>query len=360
MKKIKNKNFLYSLLASSYLLFISGCGKKEPIGYDIIQLREGEIKVAKVKIAPLMGVHSEFATPKKSPYLFAGREAGFDAIAFIYFKFDSFKTPESLWVVGRTSGILQMYKIMDSLDMDSVNWSSRPELQYFSNFEVGEAETSVVYMKEWGADTLFYIAFGDTSSLTTGMVSFDPLWIKLENDTFPYRPMKRIYIDTSYFSRDSIPDSLIYIETGAFVTQCTLYMKLYLIDSVSSDFTDTAWIQIDYLTDSLRKIYALDRATINRAEFQILIDTSYSYRSKGIEILAQYEIEDEKTFSPVSKVTEDSLTLFINSLVEKWFKKGDKLWVVIRGMTEEISRVVLIPSSARVFIVYTLPPRGRG
>lgn len=339
----------YLLLATSY------CGKKQPIGYEMVKPREGEIKIAKVESVLPYPIHSEFATTKGASSLFVGKENGFEAITFIYFEFESLQTPESLWVVGRNPGNIQICKVLDSLDMDSVNWSSRPDsFEWLDTIEIKEEDTSVVCIENWGSDTLFYIGFINTAQ----MVNFRRPWITIKGDTFTHLPMKSIYIDTSYFSPDSLPDSLTYIETGAFVTRCTLYLKLYLIDSISADSTDTMWAEIDSLTDSLRNTYGLDSATINEAEFQISIDESYSYK-KDIEILAKYEVDEEKVFSSSSMVEGDSLTLSIKPIVKKWFKKGKELWIVLEGQTKEIARVALIPKTAKFFIVYTLPPKGR-
>ena len=347
------------ILLFLYSLFLFGCGKKEPVGYGLIQPREGEIKLLKGEVNAFY-THSEFVSMKSATYLFAGKEANFSAMAFLYFEFDSSISPESLWITGKDSGQIQVCALLNSIDMDSVHWSGRPLLEPYTLVELKNDTALPVCVQEWGTDSTFYIGFSDTTNLT----SFYSLkstankpWLAIDTSCTP-EEAKSTYIDTSYFSQDSLPNSLTYIETGAFVTKCTLYLKAFVIDSLSADSSDTFKTQIDSLTDSLRTAYLFDSVTVNKAEFKICVDTTLSYKW-NIEIQAQYEVGSGKVLSSSESIKGDSLILSINAIIEKWFKEGENLWIVLEGDTKKISRVILDPNSAKLSIIYTLPPRGR-
>ncbi|MCK4306659.1 hypothetical protein KAW50_00365 [candidate division WOR-3 bacterium] len=362
------QKFSYLLLATYYLLLTTGCGKKQPVFYEQVKPREGEIKLIDGWVDTFY-THSEFANMSGATYLFAGEEAGFEALAFLYFEFDSAISPESLWVTGEDSGQIQVCKL-DSINMDSVDWSNRPELDSFNLLEIREDTALPVGIQELGTDSVFYIGFSDTIGMTSfySSRSKDKTWFTIGADTCASKETKSTYIDTSYFSQDSLPDSknLTYIETGAYVTKCTLYLNTCIIiynDSImiDSSFTDSVDIfktQINSLTNSLGKTYSLDSATVNKAEFKIWIDTTLSYKW-DIEILAQYEVNGGKVFSRSQGIDGDSLVLSIESIIEKWFKEGEKLWIVLEGDTKKISRVILDPSRARLSVTYTLPPKER-
>lgn len=357
----------YLLLPTSYLLLVSGCGKKQPVFYEQVKSREGEIKLIDGWVDTFY-THSEFANMSGATYLFAGKEANFEARAFLYFEFDSAISPESLWVTGEDSGQVQVCKLVNSINMDSVDWSKCPELEPFDTLEVRKDTAVSVCVQELGTDSIFYIGFSSTTALTSfySPKSKDKTWLTIGVDTCTPIETKSIYIDTSYFSQDSLPDSkdLTYIETGAYVTKCTLYLEVFVDikaiigDSLLVDFSDTFETQIDSLTDSLRKAYSLDSATVNKAEFKIWIDTTLSYKW-DIEIFAQYEVNEGKVFSRSQSIDGDSLVLSIGSIIEKWFKEGEQLWIVLEGDTKKISRVILDPSRARLSVTYTLPPKER-
>jgi hypothetical protein len=107
----------------------------------------------------------------------------------------------------------------------------------------------------------------------------------------------------------------------------------------------------------LRKLYSLDSVTVNEAKFKIWIDQNSSYK-KDIDIKAHYEVEGKK-ISTTSSVKGDSIFFSFESIINTWFKNGEKLWLVFEGKTKEISRVVLTPTITKFSIVYTVPPKRR-
>jgi hypothetical protein len=288
--------------------------------------------------------------------LFAGKAGGFEALTFVYFDFDTLVTPESLWVVGWDSASVEVCAITDSFDIDSVNWSNMPALEPFDTIEMNGEDTCVVYVEGLGEDSIFYVGFRGSQGM--GSLCLSP-WMTLKDDTLAkLRIRKEIYVDTSYISQDSLPDSLTFIETGAFVTRCTLFLSVDLVDSVSADSADTNWVRVDLLTDSLRQIYSLDSATVSKAEFKIRVDEEHSYKEE-IRVSAQYEAEGESGVFSSATVEDSLLILSIRPMIEQWFRKGDKLWLMLEGDTEDISRVVLDAASAELRVVYTLPPKER-
>ncbi|MBI4721728.1 MAG: hypothetical protein HY769_01800 [Candidatus Stahlbacteria bacterium] len=341
-----------------YFLFsvfcLAGCGKKQPIGYDIIAPRAGEIKIATAEIISPYITYSEFVNRKGVKDLFAGKESSFEAIAFVHFKFESLQTAESLLVIGNDSGDIFVCKVLDSLDIDSVNWSSRPQLEVIDTLEIKMGDTCKVGIEGWGEDTTFNIGFMGSDKI----VSFNSIRMSINGDSIPQGPVNFTYIDTSYLSQDSIPDSLTFIETGAFATKCTLYLAVSVIDSVSPDSADTVWVKIDSLTDSLREAFSLDSNTINKANFQIIVDTLRSYQW-NIGIFAQYETEQGKVLSNTATIQNGTLALDFKPIIDRWFRKGKRLWIVMESSSSEISRVVLVPKLATLSIVYTLPPKAR-
>ena len=352
--QISNIKNLSYLLLTAYCLLLVGCGKKQPIGYELIGPRAGEIKIATAEIILPYITYSEFVNRKGVKDLFAGKENGFEAVAFVCFEFESLQTAESLRVIGNDSGKIFICKVLDSLNIDSVNWSSRPQLEIIDTMEIKKGDTCKIGLEDWGTDTIFYVGFNGNDKI----VSFSSIKMSISGDTIPQNPVKKTYIDTSYFSQDSIPDSLAFIETGAFATSCTLYLLVSVIDSISTDSTDTLWTKIDLLTDSLREVYSLDSNTINKANFQIIVDTLRSYQP-DIGIFAQYETEQGKVFSNTATIQEGTITLDFRAIIDRWFRKGKKLWIVMESNSPEISRVVLVPKSATLSIVYTLPPKAR-
>ncbi len=363
--KCKMQNFFYLLIVACNLLLVTGCGKKQP--YGLIKSREGEIKLISGEVDTFYS-HSEFKNMSGATYLFAGKEANFEAMAFLYFEFDSSVLPESLWIMGEDSGQIQICKLMNSINMDSADWSSYPNLDLFNFLEIEKDTALSVDIQELDTNSVFSIGFSNTA----GMASFyssqnkgTKLWISIEDGDTTYYPSKSTYIDTSYFSQDSLPDSLTYIETGAYVTRCTLYLNTFVfdiadivIDTVPVDSLVVFKTQIDSLTDSLRDAYSFNDITVNKAEFKIRVDTTLSYKWDN-KIMAQYEVNGEKIFSQSRSIDGDFLTLSIKYIIEKWLKKGERLWLVLEGDTKKISRVILEPGSAELSVIYTLPPKER-
>lgn len=338
------------LLLTTCLLLFWGCGKNEPVGYDMVSPREGKIKIAKGEVTSFT-TSSEFANMSKAFYLFAGKEANFEAKAFIYFKCDTLILPETLWVIGVDSGEVEICKV-DSINIDSLTWGVGADFicDTFDTFWVGD--TSSVCVDELGDDSVFYIGFQSTA----GMVSFhspagsNKPWLSI--DTNRYIADKGTYIDTSYFSQDSLPDSLTYIETGGFVTRCTLYIRVGILDTSMS--RDTFWI--DTLSDSLRDMFK--GASVNKAELKLGVDTVRSYKW-DIELRALYEVNNEKVYSNRSSPDGDYIVFSIDKIIDKWFKEGNRLWVVIFGETEKLSRVIFDTGTAELSIIYTEPPKPR-
>jgi hypothetical protein len=344
------------LFAVVCLVLVAGCGKKQPLGYPTVEPREGEINIARGEITSPGRTWSEYSRLIGCTRLFAGKAGGFEAITFVYFDFDTLVTPESLWVVGWDSASVEVCAVTDSFDIDSVNWSNMPALVPFDTIEMNGEDTCVVGAEGLGEDSIFYVGFRGSQGM--GSLSSSP-WMTLKDDTSAsLRVRKQIYVDTSYISQDSLPDSLTFIETGAFATRCTLFLSVQLVDSVSADSVDTMWVRIDSLTDSLRQIYSLDSATVSKAEFKIAVDEKYSYKEE-IRISAEYEAEGESSVFSSATAQDDSLVLSLRSVIEQWFKKGDKLWLMLEGDTKDISRVVLDLASAELRVVYTLPPKER-
>ncbi|MCK4352365.1 hypothetical protein KAW65_03045 [candidate division WOR-3 bacterium] len=355
IEKCKMKVFLYCLLPTVYLLLLAGCGKKQPIGYEIIKSREGEIKKATGQVNTF-STYSEFTSTFHSSYLYVGDEGNFKAMAFLEFKPESLH-PDSLFLIrAEGSGKIRVCKVTEHWDTDSLNWSNFPDTsEVFDTLTIGENDTCSIFISDIVSDS-----FSIGLLPEEGMISFYASWTTREpwlsvvsdTDTIIITPEKDAYIDTSYFS---LPDSLTMIQTGAYVTQCTLYFyPLY------PSILDSATAIIDSLpkSDSTKEVAAtqtLEEATVNSAilSIPIIIDSSYN---QAIEITSTYN----STSCSADITEEDTLVkIDIRPIVQKWFESGEKLWIVLKGSTEKISRVVLKPYSAELSIIYTLPPEER-
>ncbi|MDI6839906.1 MAG: hypothetical protein QMD71_03470 [bacterium] len=342
-----------------FFILLSGCGKKEPIGYEIVKPREGEIRQARGFVVRWNN-YSEFASMSRATELFAGEECDFKAMAFICFEFDTTLLPDSLWLLGVNSGKVKVCKVTGLWNPDSINWSHIPDTgEIFDTVEIKEGDTCLVYIQDSVPDSVFSIGFLPY----IGMASFKPLRLSVKEDTNFYSPSKKVYIDTSYFTQD-----LPMIETGAYTTQCTLWFSLEIpvflkettyipIDSFLGDtvFPCTLVVGDSFITDTSVINYILNfkSATVNDASFYIPIDTTNSYKW-DIGIYAGCR----GVYSSSSHPKGDTLSLSIERIVDRWFKEGD-CWLVLKGDAQKIGRVVFDIEGAQLSITYILPPKRR-
>lgn len=350
-----NLYFLF-LLVNSLLCIMLGCGKKSPIGYDLIKNRAGEIKLATGNATYSIPLPDSFCPMGSALYLFAGKEGDFEAKSFICFKTgtDTLVTPESLWMKGNDSGKIYVYKVLDSLSTDSLIWSNAPgqnSLILLDSIDILPDSTHSVCIENYGMDTVFYIAICGTGDNMVSINSYRTtktdlqISIKEDSTTTKVTASGATYIDTSYFQNTS-SDSLPIIQTGAYVSKCSLYLNINL--------TDTDTVCITSLNDSLRTAYKLDSAVVNKAVFTIWVDTinSYEYKNKLINVLY-----NGKTASAYP--TGDSVVFSISSIIDSWFKEGNDLSLLFSGTSSEISRVAFKAKTAKLDITYTLPIKSR-
>lgn len=367
---MKNQKPIFKFCVLSFAIcVIMGCGKKVPIGYELVKGRAGEIKVASGSVSYSKSIADTFYCMTWASYLFAGKGGNFEARSFLRFKIDTdtVVTPESLWVVGQDSGKIYVYKILGTINMDSLIWSNAPVRDSFillDSMNVLKDSVSVANIENYGADTVFYIGLCGTGYNMASINSYHSgkkLCISLKGDS-----VKRVYanratyVDTSYFGADSLADSMSMIQSGELVSQCSLYVNVGLgglVKRINNDTTiiplDTA-IEVDSLTDSLRHLLKLDSAVVNKAVFKIWIDTAKSYKFENKYIIAKYKDKSASEYP-----SGDSLVFNVSSIIEKWFKEGDKLSFILIGGESEISRVVFRNNSAKLDITYTLPPKSR-
>lgn len=392
MQNVNYKLQIFSccLLSTIYCLLISGCGKKQPIGYGVVKDREGEIRTGSCEV--VSWAHRDTFAYMTTSLLFAGKDTAkeFSAMAFIQFEFDSAVSPETLWITGSSSGRVDMFKV-DSINIDSLTWGDRPperEMEIlwkkpYSLVRIEKDSAISIYVGKMfrDSDSVFCIGFsGDYG----GILSFyaSNCLLSIEEDTEnTYKPDKSAYIDTSYFSLD---DSLLMVQTGAYITRCSLNVALLIgpfitegdtdsvkvvmdtlsIDSIVKDTIvyvsmDSMYVSTDTISmDSLRHLYKLDSATVNKAIFKIPIDTSLSYE-ENISVYPEYDGTFCLCYNPVG----DTLSLNMESIVDKWFKEGESasggLWFVLHGDSKKISRVVMDIRGASLNITYSLPPKRR-
>lgn len=330
-----------------------GCGKKEPIGYEVVKGREGKIMNAFGKFSKFS--HKETLEYMTGPILFAGKAKNFEAISFAKFKFDTTIKPETLWVTGIDTGIINIIQV-DSVDIDSMTWSKRPinqapppsvQIELKKDTAVGVYIGGIIA----DSDSIFYLQISGPEDKIVSFYEYN-CKLSIHDDTLTKRvPEKAAFIDTSYIAPKDLPDSLLMIQTGEYTAICSLYVSLFIVDSLDT-------IRIDSLTDSLRTALKLDSARVAKADFNIPIDTSLSYQT-DIPIYPEYDSLFGSEYKPVN----DSLALHLESIATKWFKNppagGKMLWCLLRGSNIKISRVVMDFNKARLIITYSLPEKER-
>ena len=351
------------LLIFCVLSLTFGCGKKQPIGYSIVEPRAGEIKSAWGWINSFV-TYSEFVATSNSQYLYVGisEDSSFRAISFLSFD-PEILNPDSLFLIkvdSSDTGVIRVC-VTEEWDTDSLTWSNFPDTSdVFVTVTVAAGDTCAIDFSGFpqvNPPAMFSIGLLPEE----GLIGFysknstnDP-WLRFpgDSDTVIIRAEQGVYIDTSYYSPDTLSTM---IQTGAYVTECTLYLELMFptVDTLGTTAIDTA----DFLTDSLREALMLSEAKINQALLYIPVDPADSYK-EDISIKADYNGIYSSSF--YNKPRGDSLVLSIEDIVQAWFEEGDTFWLVLKPTwpTNSISRVVLQPDSAELYIIYTLPPEER-
>ncbi|MDD5528492.1 MAG: hypothetical protein PHX21_00510 [bacterium] len=393
-------------LAGCSILILAGCGQKQPIGYEIVKERAGDIKTASGMFGARAFVPDTFNCMSGASCLYAGNKENFEAKTFIYFytKKDSVAlNPESLYVVGKDSGKVYIYRVFGTPSMDSLVWSNAPTVTLMDSMELIKDSAVGICIDSLAADTGFYFALFGASSEMTGIYNVyegNRAWFTTEEDTSKkYYPTKATYIDTSYYSADSLGDSLMMLQTGGYVTKCSTYIKVEFermdvcviveddttadiknapadsvikkgtidhkqdaCDTISAKDTmwavkdttiDTVAVPVDSLTDSLRSVWKLDSATVNKAILTMRIDTGKSYNWTSKKIKLKY-----KDYSSFAYIAGDSVVLTIPAIIGEWFKKGYKLGAMISSEGSDISRIIIKPD-LKLDITYTLPGKNK-
>lgn len=352
----KMKNYCLFLLGCS-IFILAGCGQKQPIGYEIIKERAGDIKMASGMFSSRAFIPDTFNYMSGTSCLYAGQKDSFEAKSFLYFytkKDSAGLTPESLYVVGKDSGKIYVYRVFEVSSMDSLVWSNAPDVMLIDSMELVKDSAVAICIDSLVADTGFYFALCGTSSEIVGIHNIyegKRAWFTTKEDTsIKYYPSKATYIDTSYYPVDSLGDSLMMIQTGGYVTRCSTYVKINFANMVNDTNIDSI-VEKDSLTDSLRSAWKLDSATVNKAVLTMRIDTGKSYNWTNKKINVKY-----KDKSSWAYITEDSVVLAIPVIIGEWFKKGYKLGAMISGEGSEISRIIIKPDF-KLDITYTLPSK---
>jgi len=373
-------------LAGCSIFILVGCGQKQPIGYEIVKERAGDIKVASGVFGSRSFITDTFNYMSGVSCLYAGNKEYFEAKSFLYFytKKDSVGlNPESLYIVGKDSGKVYVYRVFGTPSMDSLVWSNAPNVILMDSMELIKDSAVAICIDSLAADTGFYFALCGTTSEMIGIHNVyagKRSWLTTDGDTSKkYYPAKATYIDTSSFPVDSLGDSLMMLQTGGYVTKCSTYIKVEFermgvciivedttvniknvpVDSVVIDIKkvsaakdttiDTVAVTVDSLTDSLRTAWKLDSATVNKAVLTMRIDTGKSYNWAGKKINVKY-----KDYSSYAYIAEDSVVLTIPLIIGEWFKKGYRLGTMLSSDGSDISRIIIKPDF-KLDITYTLP-----
>jgi hypothetical protein len=267
--------------------------------------------------------------------------------------------------------------------MDSIVWSNAPDVTLMDSMELIKDSAVAICIDSLAADTGFYFALCGVTSEMIGIYNVyegKRAWLTTNEDTSKkYYPAKATYIDTSYYSTDNLGDSLMMLQTGGYVTKCSTFVKVAferthvsigikntpndtitldtLIAHKQDDYDtvlakDTIIIDtvgLDSLSDSLRSVWKLDSATINKAILTMRVDTEKSYNWISKKINFKYKDNSSSAY-----IAGDSVVLAIPLIIEEWFKKGYKLGALISSEGSDISRVIVKPDF-KLDITYTLP-----
>jgi len=365
---IKHK---FSLFCGGLLLIliISGCGKKGPVGYSIIEERGGEVRDTSVAVVEDT-TYSIFKSTAASPYLFVGKEEGFEARSLLYFEI-----PDTIWIDTiiftlsdidsielalydvEGTGDVAVCRIAKSWSTDSISWINKDTLPW--DTPGGDIADTITYctIEEDTFTVTLSLSIVDTTNFDANAVSLILLPMLAPQDSFMLNfsstnvsngprlilAMHKDTIDTTYQlypKRDAfidtssyvLPDRFVMVETGSHVARCSLSFSLGL--------------------DTLAKI--------SSAKLSMRIESVYG----STEIMATHldTISDKTiTSSALSVSSEDTLmAVDIADIVQKWGKNRQfSLTLKSSKETSEIARVVMDPAKASLYIVYTLPPQER-
>ncbi|MDD2890009.1 MAG: hypothetical protein PHE49_05140 [bacterium] len=373
-------------LAGCSIFILAGCGQKQPIGYEIVKERAGDIKVASGMFNSRVFVADTFNCMSGVSCLYVGNKEYFEAKSFLYFytKKDSVGlNPESLYIVGKDSGKAYIYRVSGTPSMDSLVWSNAPDVILMDSMELIKDSAVAICIDSLAADTGFYFALCGTTAEMIGIHNVyagKRAWLTTDEDTSKkYYPAKATYIDTSIFPVGSLGDSLMMLQTGGYVTKCSTHIKVEFemanvlhtveiknvpndtivdtliahkqeaFDTIPIEDTTTTIVTVDSLTDSLRTLLKLDSVTVNKAVLTMRIDTGKSYNWAGKKINIKY-----KDYSSYAYLTGDSVVLTIPAIIGEWFKKGYRLETIVSSEGSDISRVIIKPD-LKLDITYTLP-----
>jgi hypothetical protein len=357
------------------ILIIFGCGRKGPVGYSIIEERGGEVRDTSITVVVEYDTtYSIFKSTASSPYLFVGKEEGFEARSLLYFEI-----PDTILIIDTLifglsdidsielalydvegTGDIAVCRIAESWSTDSISWLMKDTLPWDTSG--GDIAETITYWTIEEEDT-FMAALPRTAIDTTNfdanvvsimllpaatpqnsfMLSFSSLnsydddWpyliLAMHKDTidttYQIYPTRDAFIDTSSYA---LSEDFIMVETGSHVTRCSL--------SFVVDLDTLAKISSAKLSMRIESVY--DSANIVATHLDTISNTTI-------------------TSSADSVSSADSLlSVDIASIVQKWLKnKQYSLEFKASTETSEITRVVMDPVKASLYIVYTLPPQGR-
>lgn len=365
---IKHK---FSLLCGCllFILVVFGCGKKEPVGYSIVEERGGKVCDTSIAVTEYK-TYSVFKSTASSAYLFVGKEEGFEARSLLYFEI-----PDTILIdtIGFTlsdidsmeltlydvkgTGYVAVCRIAESWSSDSVSWIKKDTLPW--NTPGGDIADTIAYctIEEDTFTVALPLSAIDTTNFDANAVSIILVPVVALQDSFilsfssknsyswprltlamhkytidtTYRlyPKKDAFIDTSYFV---LPAEFIMVETGSHVAQCSL----------------SFFVGLDTL------------AKISSAKLSIRIESVYG----STELIASHlDTTSDETITSVAVSVgyEDTLmSMDIADIVQKWLKDRQfSLTLKSSKETSEIARIVMDPAKASLYIVYTLPPQER-
>ena len=301
---------------------MTGCGKKEPCGYDIVKDRAGEIDTMTVYPPPeSLKIYTYF---EPAGGLFVGNEEGFIAKSFLIFKIDTIKRDScklKLYKEAGEAGFLNIYTT-EIWEQDSLVWGNEPDRtggESIVNFTAEESVLVVVIDTQYVVDTLLGISL---ESETNSMISFSSPSLIIYSDTIIEKsPLRYGFIDTLYNQ-----DSLFQVVTGNFITSDSIFFSFYISDSAT-------------IADAI-------------LSFAISTEFSYNYKEKGIRA------QSGSCFSEFTDIIDDTLKISCKSIVQEWC--GDQEhWLILEPSTSIISRTILKFETGKLNILYTMPPKSR-
>lgn len=308
----------YFLLLTAYCLLVTGCGKKEPCGYDIVKDRAGKIDTIVVSPDSLKTKIYSYLEPAGG--LFVGNENGFTAKSFLIFEIpDTVDSCKLKLYKQEGEGSVSIYKT-EIWEQDSLIWGNEPDRIIDTSIASFTAEESIfVTIDTIYLDTLFAISL---ESKTDSMIRFSSPCLIIYHDTLePISPLRYGFTDTLCSQ-----DTLFQVVTGNFIISDSIFFSFYISDSAT-----------------------IADATLS---FAINTDSSYKYEQGGIRA------KSGSYFSEFTDIIGDTLKISCKSIVQEWC--GDQEhWLILEPSTSIISRTILKFETGKLNILWTMPPESR-